>query len=633
MCKRILISILLLFISITGHSQLTNNETYGLQNPGKDIARGCKDFFNALSLLPKEVRASPKIIGDSIYIILPDPIWINSLITSKKDGLAIDLVSQELFTCNNSLPFAKSPIHKGYLLPPKNKNEIEQKTFFHPDGYIAINMGIVPPQFKNKDIEANYLVIKDKSVCYYTNVVNLDFSGWELLKTGLYYDTLTRDQLKGRFKDINKSLVFTIPFEKDKFQYKREDIKPLYDSLNMTDYTIKSIRIKAFTSVDGQLERNLVLQNQRAESIVKALQSYQNEKMESSIYADENWVEFLSDISNSPYSNFLSLSKNDIKEKLKSQDLLNKLEPLLSRHRKAIVELELEKRLSYQESNPVELKKYFKESIEKHNIDEALYLQKIIFFKIKKEEIPERFITELEIPETIEYGRLLINNAAYQFESDYDHTFEAIANFKKLEVLLPKSKEIKYNLAVLKMRGWLRTELLEDRIDLKKEIEALRGFGIVDPLVRRLLINYYIILSEIKMRQKDYIGKDKALQFIYNTYSPLKLKDADLVNLAKYFSFYSKFDWSIQILMPYVNTISASDDLLFYYLNLTIYNPKYTSNKFYRTTLLNAASRGKQRFCSLFNSIDSGGITFQLLSDPYLKKTFCENCPRSEVTN
>lgn len=293
----------------------------------------------------------------------------------------------------------------------------------------------------------------------------------------------------------------------------------------------------------------------------------------------------------------------------------------------------MEKRLSYQESNPVELKKYFKENIEKHNIDEALYLQKIIFFKMKKEEIPERYITELEIPETIEYGRLLINNVAYQFENDYDHTFEAIANFKKLEVLLPKSKEIKYNLAVLKMRGWLRTELLEERIDLRKEIEGLRGFGIADPLVRRLLINYSIILSEIKMRQKDYAGKDKALQFIYNTYSPLKLKDADLVNIAKYFSFYSKFDWSIQILMQRVNTISASDDLLFYYLNLTIYNPKYTSNKFYRTTLLNAASRGNQRFCSLFDSIDNGGISFQLLSDPYLKKTFCENCSRSEWKN
>lgn len=626
MSKGIYACLPLLFISLACYAQLTNNETYGIQNPGKDINKSCRDLYYAMTSLPKEVRAATKIYGDSVYIILPDPLWIDVLITSKKDGLAIDLVSPDIFQCDNPTPAAKSSIHTGFLMPPLSKAEIEQKTFWHPNGYILIKMGALPPQFKGKDVEANYLIIKDKNLCHYTNIVNVDFSGWELLKTGLYYDTLTSDQMKGKFKDVSKSLVFTVPFEKDKFQYKKEDIRPLYDSLNMTDYTIKSIRIKAYTSVEGQLERNLVLQNQRAESMVKALQSYQNEKMESTISADENWVEFLSDISTSPYSNFLSLSKAEIKEKLKSQDLLNKLEPLLSRHRKAIIELEMEKRLSYQESDPVELKKYFKESINKHNLDEALYLQKIIFYKIKKEEIPEQFIGELEIPETLEYGRLLINYAAHQFENDYDHTFEAIAAFKKLEVLLPKSKEIKYNLAVLKMRAWLKTDLLEESQSLLKEIEALRSLGIADPLVRRLLINYYIILSEIKMQKKDYVGKDKALQFIYNSYSPLKLKDDDLVNLAKYFSFYSKFDWSIQVLLPRVNKISASNDLLFYYLSLTIYNTKYTSNKYYRTTLLNAVSKDKLRFCSLFDSIDKGGVTFQLLTDPYLKKTYCENC-------
>jgi hypothetical protein len=368
------------------------------------------------------------------------------------------------------------------------------------------------------------------------------------------------------------------------------------------------------------------LQNQRAESIVNALQSYQNEKLKSTITADENWVEFLSDISISPYSNFLSLSKEEIKEKLKSKDLLNKLEPMLSLHRKAIIEFELEKRFSFQESDPMELKKYFNESINKHNLEEALYLQKIIFYKINKEEIPEQFLGELEIPESIEYGKLLINNIAYQFDNDYDHTFEAIAAFKKLEMLLPKSKEVKYNIAVLKLRSWLKTELVEDPEILKKEIMALRSQGIADPLVRRLLINYHIILSEIKMQNKDYVGKDNSLQFIYNTYRPLKLNDDDLVNLAKYFSYYSKFDWSIQLLLPRVNTISVSDDLIFYYLSLTIYNTKYTSNKYYRTTLLNAISLDKKRFCSIFNSIDEGGVTFQLLDDPYLKKVYCKNC-------
>lgn len=625
----VFISSLLSFCVTVSLAQLTSPETYGIQSPGKNAYKDCKEFYLAAAAIPKEVRVSPKVIDDSLYLLLPDPIWVNTLITAKKDGLAIDLVSKDQFSCLNPLPFAKSSIHRGYLLPPIYKNEIANKMVSHPGNYWSINMGAIPAQFKKEDTEFNYLVIKDKNRCHYSNVINLDFHGWGLLKTGLYYDTLTRDQLKNKFKEVSKSIVFSIPFEKDKVQYKNEDIKPLHDSINMTDYAIKSITIKAYTSVEGSYERNLLLQNQRAQSIVNALQSYQSEKIESTVSAEENWVEFLSDISGTSYSSFLSLSKVEIKEKFKSTDLLNKLEPVLRKHRKALVELTMEKRLSYQESNPKALKQFFEENIAKHNIDEALYLQSIIFYKIKKEEIPERFLTELEIPESIECSGLLINNAAFLYDNNDSDVFEGIAAFKKLETLFPKNKKIKYNLCALKLRAWLQTELLAGQDDLRKEIEALRKLGVPDLLIRRLLINHSIITSEIKLKQKDYFAKDKAVQFIYTSYLPLKLNDVDLLSMAKYFATYSKFNWAVQILLPRVNSISVSEDLLFYYLNLTIYDPKYTANRNYRTTMLNGVSRNKDRFCSLFNSVSEGGVSFQLLEDVFLKKTFCENCSKN----
>jgi hypothetical protein len=623
---KIIITMLLSVYVVNSLAQLTNNETYGIDNPGKNRDKVCRGFYQAYNTLPKEVRVTPVARGDSAHLLFPDPIWITTLIDSKKDGLAIDLVTKQQFACDNPLPLAKSDIHQGYLLSPLYKNEIMQKMVRHPKGYWSINLGAIPPQFKGEDAELNYLLIKDKNKCYYSTAVNVDFHGWGLLKTGLYYDTLTRDQLKNKFKEVSKVIVFSIPFEKDKAEYKKEDIKPLSDSLNMTDYAIKSITIKAYTSVEGSYERNLSLQNQRAQSMVNALQSYQSEKIESTVSAEENWVEFLSDIATTGYSNFLSMSKVEIKEKLKSTELLSKLEPVLRKHRKAIIEIAMEKRLSYQESNPAALKKFFQENITNHNIDEALYLQSILFYKIKKEEIPEKILNELEIPESIEYSGLLINNIAFLYEEDDSNVFEGISAFKRLEVLFPKNKKIKYNLCALKLRAWLRTELVAEQEELRKEIESLRKIGVPDNLVRRLLINHSIITSEIKLRQKDYVGKDRAVQFIYQSYVPLKLNDADLLSMAKYFATYSKFNWAIQILMPRVNSITVSEDLLFYYLNLTIYDPKFTANKGYRTTMLNGLSRNKKRFCSLFNSVSQGGISFQLLEDKFLKKTFCENC-------
>lgn len=114
--------------------------------------------------------------------------------------------------------------------------------------------------------------------------------------------------------------------------------------------------------------------------------------------------------------------------------------------------------------------------------------------------------------------------------------------------------------------------------------------------------------------------------FIYQTYVPLKLNDNDLVNLAKYFSHYSKFDWATTLLSSRVKSIDASEDLLFYYLSLTIFNTRNTASVPYRTMMLNAVNQNRKRFCGLFNSSYEGGVSFQLLEDPNLKKTYCENC-------
>ena len=79
-------------------------------------------------------------------------------------------------------------------------------------------------------------------------------------------------------------------------------------------------------------------------------------------------------------------------------------------------------------------------------------------------------------------------------------------------------------------------------------------------MVARLIINYHFIVSEARLQKRDYAGKDRAVQFIYNSYRNLTMNDDDSVNTAKYFSHYSKFDWALQLLTPLINSLSASED-------------------------------------------------------------------------
>jgi hypothetical protein len=612
------------FFSACALAQFPNKDTYDIVKPKS--AKDCDKLFQILRSKPRDVRFQASIKGDSVFFVHNDIEWLKTMISSKKDGIAVDLVAKDQYRCVDPTPFATDALHRGFLLPPVYRDELIKNSRLINEAAVIALVGKIPEGLSGKVLEANLIILEDKNRCYYNNTINIDYHSWGLLQTGLYYDTLTKEKIEGKYKQLAKTLRFVIPFDKDKIEYKAEDIKPLYDSLQITDYAIQSIDISAYTSVEGSFERNMKLQNERAESIVKALQSYQSEKIRSSVSASEDWVEFLEDVSNSIYSYFLTMSKAEVKEKLKSDDLLKKLEPILRKERKAIVELKLEKRLSYQETNKDQLKSFFQQSIAKRNIDEALYLQQIIFFKIRKEELPEQFLNELEVPEAMPYGSLLINHRAFLVDNEYDNVFEAVNAFEKLDALLPNNPKIKYNLCVLKMRAWMQTDLLIDKDMLVKNINALRGFGIPENLVKRLMINYHIFLSELAMQKRDYAAKDRSMQFIYNSYRSLKMNDDDLVNLSKYFCYYSKFEIGEQILIPRSKAIDVSEDLLFYYLNLTIFNEKNTANKFYRITLLNAVNRNTSKFCRMFGGLSEGGITFQLLGNPFLKKSFCENC-------
>ena len=143
-----------------------------------------------------------------------------------------------------------------------------------------------------------------------------------------------------------------------------------------------------------------------------------------------------------------------------------------------------------------------------------------------------------------------------------------------------------------------------------------------------MLINLEILKAEKYMFEGDFKNKDKSTAYIFSEYKDKPLRDQDFLNLANYFTFFSNNDYSKKLLEDKVQNIETSEDLLFFYLNLTIIDQELTNKKEYRAMMLNAYSKAPERFCSLFNSLSKGGITFQLLENDFLRKTYCESCSK-----
>ena len=601
-------------------------DTYDIKHPGPQPGNKCQDYLNIFERLPVEARYGLEIEDGIIYFIFPSQYFFELLFDKKTDGIAVDIIRRDQFKCYQKNSFTKSWANRGYLLPPIYKEEMLKNSIPNELGYVLIKYGKLPDQFDPLSIECNLLVLQKKYLCRYHAFSNLEYTNWDLLEMGMYRDSISSFEIEQKHYEVTKTLNFEIPFERNKDVFEISDIQPLYDSLRLTDYFIEEISIKAYTSVEGSLDRNIQLQNDRAKSIVKALQTYQQPEIETYISANENWVEFLNDITDTRFSHLINLSKEEIKAELAKDEILKEIEPILMHHRKALVQLKLQKRFTSEENDPEVLKTYFDQNIQSKNISEAIYIQDIIFEKIRDNQLPSDFIGKLEVPEESLYGPLLNNLAIFNYESNDIFLYENIMNFEKLLAILPQNIKVQYNLTALKIKAWTEGELITNKEDILKSIQELERNGLEKSLVTRLKVNYHIILTQYNQINGDYKSKNSSLKQVYWLYSRLNLSDQDLLSLSKYLAVYSKFDWAESILGKRIHDLDVDENLIFYYIRLTINQPKKTKQSAYRKFLLNAIDKNSQRFCDLFLPTSQGGYTFQLLDDEYLRKNYCENC-------
>lgn len=601
---------------------------YGIDFTSYD-SQLCQKFNQAFYNRPKEVKFGIKRDHASLFFETNDKGWFNSLFVNANDGIAIDIVSKDRYAC--AIDIIEKVQIKGQLLAPVYSKRLKGGLKKSDNSLYRVLVGRIPAHLLNKELEFNTLFLSDKNLCQYYTIYDLESYPWDVLDMGMYLDSITyKDkQIKAVSSDTyivkNKSLKFKIPFEKNKTEYSQADVRPLYDSLRLTDFNIKSINIKAYSSVEGSLERNIKLQEQRALSIVNAIQSFQKPSIKNEISSSENWVEFLNDIENTTYQDLKNLSKAQIKAKLVGS-LSLEMEPILENHRKALITLELQKKDRYKDLNDIELINKFNASIITNDLDEALKIQNSLFEKLRNNEVSPDLLGEMNVPNQLKYMTFLNKNAAYKYVLEEPQVLIVYNELLQLEKLAPKDKRVKYNLAVTKLKLWRFKVMDVDHNKLKAQIKALLNYGISDALVSRILVNYHIVTLENLMRKREYLNKDKAIKFIESNYKKFQLSEYDYLSLAQFFSYYAHTDLSVALLKDKVKQIDIDENLLFYYLNLTIINPELTKTSDYRTIMLNALNMNKTRYCKLFNPFGEGGVTFQLLEDDYLRNTYCESC-------
>jgi len=610
-------------------NSLLAQNTYDIEFSKKDRDQKCQECFQTFNQKPYEVKFSINRENANLYFEVNDKNWFNQLFKNPGDGIAIDIVLKDRYDCE--LESVENAQIKGLLLKPVYSKELKSGLKTDSENIYSVLVGKIPEGLLNEQLEFNILFLGNKNICRYYVTYDLESYTWDLLDMGMYLDTLTFDtkqinpSAKENYLIRNKTLKFKIPFQKNKSTYSQADIKPIYDSLRLTDFNIKAINIKAYSSIEGIASRNIELQDLRANSIVAALQTFQKPAIETMVSSSENWVEFFNDIKGTKYENLSSLSKNEVRARIAGA-LSREMEPIFKNHRKAIIELELEKKDKYKDESADKLLTKFNDAITVEKIEEANEIQNSIFEKIKVKEASPAILDQMDIPLQVKFARIFNKNSAFKYILDFKQALIVYNDLIELEKLVPNDINVKYNIMAVKIKLWRFDAINVDEEELKNQIDAFKNNGINSSLISRMMVNYHIIKAENLMRSRDYSNKDKSVEYIKANYKNFPLSDYDYLSLAQFFSYYGNTKMAVDLLESKARSIDIDEDLLFYYLNLTLINEDLTHDSNYRTIMLNAINMNKGRFCKLFNSIESGGVTFQLLDDAYLRDAYCENC-------
>jgi hypothetical protein len=592
--------------------KLNIENAYGIQPFQESKCTKCNERF---SNIPDYVKWGLVTEGSKVYFQFSDLTLFEKVFPDGDEALAVDILHLDQFPCQGGNSLHRSFVHDGILFKPMVKGDLLKNNKKKDQNQLYVYLG-ENPYGQPGEYEMSLILIKDNTLCKYLINTTLPQHKPSIIDTDLYTDTLSRNEIVKK-----KNLSFIIPFDKGKSVFDSVDIKPFYDSLNLNKFNIKELNIVAYSSVEGSIEKNLELQKQRAQSIVKVIQSFQLDSIKTNIRTLENWTQFNKDIKGTSYAYLTTLEKPVIKEKLQSDTLLNALEPYLRKERKAIITLKVVEKIDLSE-NKQELVNHLKTAIQKKDYANATILQNALFESVAAGELGIYALDAAPLPRTKEYAQMINNEIIFRYQQKFNMDF--VKALDDAAALDPGNLFIRFNSYNLTLRGWADSTLKVNSPDpILKNIKTLFNTKVDKKMVNQLYLNYFILVSEFYRKNNKFKFRDEAVGQVRKYYKTFDPTQKDIFSVANYFSFHGREDYALEILHPAIESGDFTEDMLFYFLGLALADPDNYSKYHVVDNMKKAREMNKTRFCTLYGE---GKLRFQLFKDIEIKQMYCESC-------
>lgn len=671
-------------VSHTPHSDV---HAWKLRAPA-DSAKTCTDCW-AEGFAPGSTHIEVKD-GKAIFYT-EDAGIMKRLLNNRKDGLAIELVPYKTYDCGNPKYYTKASrrngqcIFSGRVLKPlyrkKLKRGFKKKTHhsfreslqeartamkadttahdkfrslhdafvFRFDAQVfTMVLGKVPKDMTDGYYEVNVVVIQKKQVCRVIHFTSFCGEEWDVEKPMVNIVQFSADTF--RLEPKAKVYSFVIPFEQGKTEYRLKDIQPFLDSISGSKFIVDSAFVNAFASVEGSEALNRRLQEQRASSILSAMQSTQHDTIATIVKSEENWTLFDKQLKSVPaFSVFKGKTHEEIKAMLANDTALAKrAEPWLAKERMAVVRLKV--RLVFEPQNNCEwLTTHFKtyrDSAEfaKHAdlrpffLDSLSDLHAWYYHQLLNGSGDTSCLRKIGFPEKQPFDTLAYNQAwmmrhllpqkdTLMADNAFYRQCISIGNAARLPywpaVYAWTSLDVKYWTEAncwsgdpektLAWINWLKTDVPDSMQEPLSSLEISWHYKAV---------NYYEAKGKAKRPQVL-----RSLAAIVSYWSDSsRYSDSIALKLSNYLLLHKQADWAYAILWPAAQKPDPRHDVLMQFLKLSYVHveesPDFSS--YYQMVSWAQTYLTHEEWCSIF--IGPCNISFQLWDSEGMRNLYCEEC-------
>lgn len=604
-----------------------NNRSKKMKKAAPQTCKTCETWRN-YDILQKGLY----VHKGKIYLKYQNARDLRRILKKSKDGLAVDVVQRNQYInadyniVDNNLwnkgimskvIYRDKFFKKNLLLTGNKKTDRKVKA-------IEIEMG----KFK-KEItgiyELNLIVVQDGKICK-TITRGYVESGDVDSKTPIgLLPALNSRGLKPSFEPRSESSIInmTVPFDKNKSEFKQTDIEPFIKALNEPDFIIEGLYIYAYSSIEGDSVSNAKLQRKRAESIVKVLQGYQKNKISPNIQTKDSWNLFELENEDGKYAELVSLGKRKAIAKINAdKKLAEELEPILATERFAQIVMDI----TYDISGDKEQKFAqisFNRALKANNQAQAYKVMEFMSNRVAEAKYPQDIFDSLKVEPTLANVGILNNIFYYKYQLTGNIEGEDQLAFKKLLTLDPSNPVLQYNTVFCELKLDSNAGKPAHQAQVQQTIDGLYG-KIDSNFVNGLNIEWqFKIMETLDTLENSEIMIDACISRIKSFYN---IKDASWQNglkLAYVFMRAKDYSYSATLLEPYLKMAIVPENLLFTYISAASrVQEKYYSRTFGRALEM-AQEKNPKRYCQLFGE---PYMSFQVLENPEVKKIYQMGC-------